>query len=97
MLSSKAITAAINGNQYQGGSNFLASIIAVGPTRLGLPAMSASRGKFRLSLFGLAASRESLLLASEMRTSFQFVGFTFYRVDPAWRRLSESERQRGKA
>ncbi|MFO0730563.1 MAG: hypothetical protein U0361_06150 [Nitrospiraceae bacterium] len=26
----------------------------------------------------------------------QFVNFAFYRIDPAWRRLSEDERTRGK-
>ena len=43
--------------------------------------MSASLGSFHLCLFGLAPSRKSLLLASIMRTRFQFIGLAGVAVE----------------
>jgi hypothetical protein len=43
--------------------------------------MNASLGGFRLRFFGLSPSREPLLLASEMRTCFQFVVFAGVAVE----------------
>src|SRR6266851_7729360 len=55
--------------------------LGVGPMRSTSPNINASLGSFRLRLFGLAPSREPRLLASIVRTRFQFVVLTLVAVE----------------